>query len=195
MESIVLGIYLCFKMYFLIDTNAKMWTEITDLVVLGRNYWNSCRVSRLKNSEKVQYTKSFPATTNPDSQLIHLSQRCSFLVFPVHSEAINLSNPASLIPVCFNDLERDRQISLNMLKFEFFYSLYKVGRNGSFGIKGFNKIKKKLLPVGFDLIYEIITGFKSPMSPKSETFRSSYSHVLLILTKSSQVQKPSGAWT
>ena len=38
------GIYLWFKIYFLIDTNAKMWTEITDLVVLGRNYWSSCRV-------------------------------------------------------------------------------------------------------------------------------------------------------
>ena len=44
MESIVLGTYLWFKIYFLIDTNAKMWTEITDLVVLGRNYWSSCRV-------------------------------------------------------------------------------------------------------------------------------------------------------
>ena len=32
MESIILGIYLWFKIYFLIDTNAKMWTEITDLV-------------------------------------------------------------------------------------------------------------------------------------------------------------------
>ena len=44
MESIVLGIYLCFKIYFLTDTNAKMWTEIIDLVILGRNYWSSCRV-------------------------------------------------------------------------------------------------------------------------------------------------------
>ena len=39
LESIVLGIYLWFKIYFLIDTNAKMWTEIIDLVILGRNYW------------------------------------------------------------------------------------------------------------------------------------------------------------
>ena len=39
-----MGIYLCFKIYFLIDTNAKKWTEIIDLVVLGRNYWSSCRV-------------------------------------------------------------------------------------------------------------------------------------------------------
>ena len=29
---------------FLIDTNAKMWTEIIDFVILGRNYWSSCRV-------------------------------------------------------------------------------------------------------------------------------------------------------
>ena len=44
LESIVLGIYLWFKIYFLIDTNAKIWTEIIDLVILGRNYWSSCRV-------------------------------------------------------------------------------------------------------------------------------------------------------
>ena len=44
LESIVLGIYLWFKIYFLIDTNAKILTEITDLVVLGRNYWGFCRV-------------------------------------------------------------------------------------------------------------------------------------------------------
>ena len=46
LESILLGIYLSFKIYFLIDTNAKIWTEIIDLVVLGRNYWSSCRVYR-----------------------------------------------------------------------------------------------------------------------------------------------------
>ena len=43
LESIVLGIYFCFKIYFLIDTNTKIWTEITDLFVLGRNFWSSCR--------------------------------------------------------------------------------------------------------------------------------------------------------
>ena len=31
-----MGIYLWFKIYFLIDTNTKMWTEITDLVVLRK---------------------------------------------------------------------------------------------------------------------------------------------------------------
>ena len=30
--------------YFLSDTNTKIWAEITDLVILGRNYWSSCRV-------------------------------------------------------------------------------------------------------------------------------------------------------
>ena len=35
-ESIVLGIYLWFKIYFLIDTNAKMWTEITDIVIFRK---------------------------------------------------------------------------------------------------------------------------------------------------------------
>ena len=39
-----------------------------------------------------------------------------------------------------------------------FHSLYKVVRNGSIGIKGFNTSKKKLPPVGLDLIQEIITG-------------------------------------
>ena len=33
-----------FKNIFPIDTNVKMWKEIIDLVVLGRNYWSSCRV-------------------------------------------------------------------------------------------------------------------------------------------------------
>ena len=36
MEPIVLDIYLWFKIYFLIDTNTKMWTEITDLVVFRK---------------------------------------------------------------------------------------------------------------------------------------------------------------
>ena len=36
MEPIALGIYLWFKIYFLIDTNTKMWTEITDLVVFRK---------------------------------------------------------------------------------------------------------------------------------------------------------------
>ena len=31
-----MGIYLWFKIYFLIDTNAKMWTEITDIVVFRK---------------------------------------------------------------------------------------------------------------------------------------------------------------
>ena len=33
------------QIYFLIDTNAKMWTEITDIVDLGRSYWSSGRVN------------------------------------------------------------------------------------------------------------------------------------------------------
>ena len=31
-----MGIYLWFKIYFLIDTNAKMWAEITDIVVFRK---------------------------------------------------------------------------------------------------------------------------------------------------------------
>ena len=31
-----MGIYLWFKIYFLIDTNAKMWTEITDIVIFRK---------------------------------------------------------------------------------------------------------------------------------------------------------------
>ena len=26
---------------------AKMWTEIADIVVLERNYWSSCRVTKM----------------------------------------------------------------------------------------------------------------------------------------------------
>ena len=36
LESIVLDIYLWFNIYFLIDTNTKTWTEITDLVVFRK---------------------------------------------------------------------------------------------------------------------------------------------------------------
>ena len=43
---------LCLKIFFLIDTNVKMWTEIIDLVVLGRNYWSSCRVLKIGGIKK-----------------------------------------------------------------------------------------------------------------------------------------------
>ena len=39
-----------------------------------------------------------------------------------------------------------------------FHSLYKVGRNDKFVFKGFNNRKKKLPPVGLNLMPEIITG-------------------------------------
>ena len=39
-----------------------------------------------------------------------------------------------------------------------FHSLYKVGTNGNFVFKAFNKSKKKLPPVGLDLMLQIITG-------------------------------------
>ena len=39
-----------------------------------------------------------------------------------------------------------------------FHGLYKVGRNGNFVFKGFNNSKKKLPPVGLDLMLQIITG-------------------------------------
>ena len=39
-----------------------------------------------------------------------------------------------------------------------FHSLYKVGRNGNFVFKVFNNSKKKLPPVGLDLMLQIITG-------------------------------------
>ena len=41
-----------------------------------------------------------------------------------------------------------------------FHSQYKVGRNGSIGIKGFYNNKKKLPLVGLDLMQEIITGLR-----------------------------------
>ena len=39
-----------------------------------------------------------------------------------------------------------------------FHSLYKVDRNGNFVFKEFNNSKKKLPPVGLDLMLQIITG-------------------------------------
>ena len=77
-----------------------------------------------------------------------------------------------------------------------FHSLYKVGRNGNFVFKGFNNSKKKLPPVGLDLMLQIITGLgvqcltrwaKQAFAYKFKTFRSLYSHALLIIAKSSQL--------
>ena len=45
-----------------------------------------------------------------------------------------------------------------MASIRVFHSLYKVGRNGNFVFKGFNNSKKKLPPVGPDLMLQIITG-------------------------------------
>ena len=45
-----IGYLFMFKNIFLIDANAKMWTEITELVVLERNYWSSCRVFTIEFS-------------------------------------------------------------------------------------------------------------------------------------------------
>ena len=39
-----------------------------------------------------------------------------------------------------------------------FHSLSKVGRNGNFVFKGFTNSKKKLPPVGLDLMLQINTG-------------------------------------
>ena len=78
-------------------------------------------------------------------------------------------------------------------------------RKWQFVLKGFNNIKKTLPPVGLDLVQEIITGLgvqcltksaKKAFTCKSKTFRSLYSHALLIIAKSCQgllVQKSSGA--
>ena len=62
-----------------------------------------------------------------------------------------------------------------------FHSLYKVGRNGIIGLELFNNSKKKLPPVGLDL-----DAREQAFACRSETFRSLYSQVLLIIAKSSQ---------
>ena len=63
--------------------------------------------------------------------------------------------------------------------------------------KDLTTAKKKLLRVGFDLMLQIITGLgvqcltiwaKLTFACKSKTFRSLYSHALLIIAKSSQFQ-------
>ena len=48
--------------------------------------------------------------------------------------------------------------SFDSIDIRVFHSLYKVGRNAIIGIKGFNNSKKKLPPVGLDLVQEIIAG-------------------------------------
>ena len=76
-----------------------------------------------------------------------------------------------------------------------FHSEYKVNRNCSIDIKGFNNSKEKLPPVGLELMQEIITGSRVQcltnwaelaFACKAETFRSVHSHALLIVTKSSK---------
>ena len=71
------------------------------------------------------------------------------------------------------------------------------------GIKGFHNSKNKLGPVGFDLLQKINFGLgvqcltnraKLAFAFKSETFRSLYSYVLLILSELSKWKKWSGAW-
>ena len=72
-----------------------------------------------------------------------------------------------------------------------FHSLYKVGRNGIIGINGFNN-SKKVTSSGARPDARDYYWFKSPVpnlaklafACKCETFRSLYSHALLILTKS-----------
>ena len=72
-----------------------------------------------------------------------------------------------------------------------FHSLYKVGRNGIIGINGFNN-SKKVTSSGARPDARDYYWLKSPMpnlaklafACNSETFRSLYSHALLILTKS-----------
>ena len=50
-----------------------------------------------------------------------------------------------------------------------FHSLYKVGRNGNFVFKGFNNSKKKLPPVGLNLMLQIITGLGVQCLTKSHS--------------------------
>ena len=47
----------------------------------------------------------------------------------------------------------------NIRNIQVFHSLYKVGRNGIIGIKGF-KYSKKLPPVGLNMMQKIITGLR-----------------------------------
>ena len=47
---------------------------------------------------------------------------------------------------------------------EFFYSLYKLGRNGIIVFKGINNSKKKLPPVGLHLMQGIITGLGAKLA-------------------------------
>ena len=58
-----------------------------------------------------------------------------------------------------SDIPRSVEDSVSQYcNIQVFHSLYKVGRNGNFVFKGFNNIKKKLSPVGLDLVQEIIAG-------------------------------------
>ena len=75
-----MGIYLWFKIYFLIDTNAKIWTEIIDLVILGRNYWSSGRVCMfLSHLQRLWHTLHH----SPKVYLIYLWHLWHALIYTV----------------------------------------------------------------------------------------------------------------
>ena len=59
MEPIVLGIYLWFKIYFLIDTNTKMWTEITDLVVFRKKLLKFLQGAQVYSPPEVAFFNIF----------------------------------------------------------------------------------------------------------------------------------------
>ena len=65
--------------------------------------------------------------------------------------------PAHYTPV-FSLRNKSRGDSILLQYIRVFHSLYKVGGNGNFVFKGFNNSKKKLPPVGLDLMPQIITG-------------------------------------
>ena len=89
--------------------------------------------------------------------------------------------------------------------FEFFTVCTKLAEMAILYSKDLTTAKKKLPPVGLDLMLQIITGLgvqcltkwaKQAFACKSKTVSSLYSHALMIIAKSSQflkVQKSSGA--
>ena len=132
MESIVLGIYLWFKKYFLIDTNAKMWAEIIDLVVLGRNYWSSCRVwkylSRVRYAHFVgqwdNYTFNQQRLVNSPSASPSMSSICS--------ESIKI------------DMTNFVHIEMTVEKYRFFWTNWRCSIHLALSILHLNKKLKYL---------------------------------------------------
>ena len=128
------------------------------------------------------------SSTGPEKNL-------TYIIASFHSPMVRVSS-------CRFNVFQASNWTVGNRTFEFFTVCRKLAEMASLYSKELTAAKKKLPPVGFDLMQEIITSLgvqcltiwaKLTFACKSKTFRSLYSHALLIIAKS--VPKSSGVWT